>query len=62
MDRKVFSDLLVKPLRSLHHRSTDNEPAPNEKQFDKLLIARSRPDVMPGSVIAMAGRRFLRAR
>lgn len=58
MDRKAFSELMVKPLRSLHHRSTDNDPAPSEKQFDKLLIARRRSDVMPGSVIAMAGLRF----
>lgn len=58
MDRKAFSELLVKPLRSLQHKSTGNDPAPDEKQLDKLLIARSRPDVMPGSVVTLAGLRF----
>jgi superfamily II DNA or RNA helicase len=58
MDRKAFSELLVKPLRSLQHKSTGSDPAPDEKQFDKLLIARSRPDVMPGSVVTLAGLRF----
>jgi hypothetical protein len=58
MDRKAFADLLVKPLRSLPRGSAGNDPAPDEKRLDTLLIARARPEAMPGSVMTLAGIRL----
>ena len=58
MDRKAFADLLVNPLISIPAGVADEDPAPDESQLDKLLVVRARPEVMPGSVMTLAGLRF----
>ena len=61
MDRKAFADLLAKPLRSLPSGVAGDDPAPDEKRLDTLLVVRARPEVMPGSVMTLAGLRFIAA-
>lgn len=58
MDRKAFADLLAKPLRSLPSGIVGDDPAPDEKRLDALLMVRARPEVMPGSVMTLAGIRI----
>ena len=58
MDRKEFAALLAEPLESLALGATDQARPVDEARLDQLLVARSRPDVMPGSVMTMAGLRL----
>lgn len=58
MDRKEFAALLAEPLESLALGATDQDRPVDEARLDQLLVARSRPDVMPGSVMTMAGLRL----
>lgn len=58
MDRREFADLLAEPLESLGSRLNDQARTIDDASLDLLLMARARADVMPGSVMTMAGLRI----
>lgn len=58
MDRKEFAALLSDPLETVGQVAMSQDRPINDSQFDRLLEARARPDVMPGSVMTMAGLRL----
>lgn len=58
MDRKEFAALLVSPLETSGRGGIGNNRPIEDAELDRLLMARARPDVMPGSVMTMAGLRL----
>lgn len=58
MDRKEFAALLAEPLESLVHSDICQNRPVEDAELDRLLVARARHDVMPGSVMTMAGLRL----
>lgn len=59
MDRKEFATLLADPLASLAQSLKEQDRPVDESGLDRLLASRTRPDVMPSSVITMAGLRLM---
>jgi superfamily II DNA or RNA helicase len=58
MDRKEFAALLVSPFETSGRGCVGNNRPIDDAELDRLLMARARPDVMPGSVMTMAGLRL----
>jgi len=58
MDRKEFATLLADPLENRGQVAIGQDRPFDDAEFDRLLVARARPDVMPGSVMTMAGLRL----
>lgn len=58
MNRKEFAALLADPLISQGNDKAGHDRPINEADLERILLGLAKPEVMPGSVMTMAGLRL----